>query len=259
LEEDAEELEDRLKENSQLPESSRRPVTAIKQESIERILKEQPYRRAHRAEILQSKRLLATATIMDLTSLGAEARTSFLDKSYILIRDEYKKMIDIVKSEYPGGDGSVFLSGQPGIGELRRFFFFMQLLTLFTGKRHMLFFLLVERLRAGKTTYFQTKQSLILFEAGQPVRKVAYVGHIPGEDIWALVDGEVYGGQPHPGMIQARNVRIVMVSSPKPWCDISWLNQKNNPAGTFYMRTWTEEELLLAGCVLLVPLVKRPL
>jgi hypothetical protein len=118
LEEDAEELDDRLEDNSKFSEPFQRPVTAIKQEFIEHILKEQPYRRSHLAEISQNKRLLATVSFLDLTSL--EYRYLY-EEPYMFIRDEYKKMMDILSSEGQGEQGSVLFTGQNAIGKSRRF------------------------------------------------------------------------------------------------------------------------------------------
>jgi hypothetical protein len=112
----------------------------------------------------------------------------------------------------------------------------------------MLFFMLVERLRAGQSTYFQTHDILLLFEAGRPVCKVkGSVYPVPGEDIWALVDGNVVDGRPRGGLLRQSNVRIVMASSPR---SKGWLKQKKS-AGVLFMKTWTEQELFFAGCVLL--------
>jgi hypothetical protein len=120
----------------------------------------------------------------------------------------------------------------------------------------MLFLILVERLQAGKMTLFQTKQGLLLFEAGKPVREVTTVCALPGDDVWALVDGDVQDCQPHPGLLEHANIRIVMASSPKTRGQRNWLKQKNNIGGLYIMKTWSREELFLAGYVLLFLLLK---
>jgi hypothetical protein len=120
----------------------------------------------------------------------------------------------------------------------------------------MLFLILVERLQAGKTTLFQTKHGLFLFEAGKPVREITSVCALPGNDIWALVDGDVKGCQPHPGLLEHANIRIVMASSLKPHEELTWLKKKQNIGGYYIMKTWSKEELFLAGYVLLFLLLK---
>jgi hypothetical protein len=126
-------------------------------------------------------------------------------------------------------------------------------LTLATGKRYMLSYILVRRLKDGQTTFYQSKDSLFLFEAGKPVRRVTSVPHIRGDDIWALVDGSDPGAKPHVDLLESSNVRIVMVSSPRTEKELQWLR---DGVGTYFMRTWTDTELYLVGCVLLFFLLK---
>jgi hypothetical protein len=117
LEEDATALLNELKVNSALPESSRRPVKHVKQEFFKHLLEEQSRRRSYRAEATSSTKYLpAMVSILDVTSIRALGRSPFLDIPYIVIRDEYLKMVDILKSKRQGDWGSVFLTGQPGIG-----------------------------------------------------------------------------------------------------------------------------------------------
>jgi hypothetical protein len=114
-------------------------------------------------------------------------------------------------------------------------------------------------LKAGETTLFQTAQSLLLFQRGKPVQKIMMTSAVPplhALDVWALVGGDVPGVEPHPGLIKRPHVRVVMVSPPRPPRERSWLNQKNTLPMMYFMKTWSEKELLLVGCVLLFFLVK---
>jgi hypothetical protein len=123
-------------------------------------------------------------------------------------------------------------------------------LTLSAGKSYFLWFILFLRLTANKTTLYQTENKLFLFEAGKPARNITKVPRLQGDDIWALVDGDAHDGQPHPDFIDMPNVRIVMASSPKTGRGDYWLKQKVGGVARRYMKTWTENELLVVGCVL---------
>jgi hypothetical protein len=94
----------------------------------------------------------------------------------------------------------------------------------------------------------------LIFEAGKPVRRIAEGANVPklqGKDIWALVDGDVDDGRPHPGLINKPKVRIVMASSPKTRDSRKWMKQAVCGAAMIYMKTWSVDELLFVGCVLL--------
>jgi hypothetical protein len=110
----------------------------------------------------------------------------------------------------------------------------------------MLFYILTLLLDAKITTIFQSNEGLFLFEADKPVRKITSVPRLHGDEIWALVDGDANGGQPD-GSLMYQNIRIVMGSSPKTWRDRHWLTEQNNPGGMYFIRTWTDEELLFVG------------
>jgi hypothetical protein len=119
----------------------------------------------------------------------------------------------------------------------------------------MLLFILAQLSTAKITTLFQSKEGLFVFEAGKPVRRVMEVPFLCGGEIWALVNGDVERGQPDYGLID-RNIRIVMGSSPKPSRQRCWLWSKNNLAGTYFIKTWTDEELLFVGWVQFFLLLK---
>jgi hypothetical protein len=123
LEEDAAELDKKLKDNSELPEPSRLSVKSIKQGFIKQVLDQQPDRcerfKAH--DFSSSEPFPTKVTILDFTSLDV-ARLPFRDESYILVRQDYGEVMAILESRRKGGMGSVCITGQPGIGEVERSF-----------------------------------------------------------------------------------------------------------------------------------------
>jgi hypothetical protein len=100
---------------------------------------------------------------------------------------------------------------------------------------------------------------LFLFEAGKPARNITKVPHLQGDVIWALVDGDVDGGQPHPHLIDWPSIRIVMASSPRTPESRKWLKQKVAADALLFMKTWSVKELSFVGCVLLFFLLKGQL
>jgi hypothetical protein len=114
-EEDAERLEGELQANLKLPKEFQRSVRSIKQESMERILQDQPCRRSHQANSSSSSpRILATVSIMDLTSMAVAAGCGpFPVEPYILVRDEFPEMVNRLESLR-----HAYLSGQPKTGKL---------------------------------------------------------------------------------------------------------------------------------------------
>jgi hypothetical protein len=94
-------------------------VKAIKRDFIKQVLDQQPDRRerfkAH--DFSQSEPFPTKVTILDFTSLGDVGPRPFRDESYILVRQEYKEVMKILESGDVGGEGSMYVTGQPGIGE----------------------------------------------------------------------------------------------------------------------------------------------
>jgi hypothetical protein len=73
--------------------------------------------------------------------------------------------------------------------------------------------------------------------------------HIPGADVWALVNGDTETALPHAFLRSAlpRGVRVVMSAPLLKSHDRSWIQRKNGRQ--LVMRTWSTKELLVAGCV----------
>jgi hypothetical protein len=57
-----------------------------------------------------------TASVLDLTPLHLPKPVLPLGESYMLIRDEYRRMLEILQERDGGRAGSAFITGQPGIG-----------------------------------------------------------------------------------------------------------------------------------------------
>jgi hypothetical protein len=126
-------------------------------------------------------------------------------------------------------------------------------LTRSTGKTYFLYYVLIERLLQGETTLFQSKKGdLVVIEDNKPVWRVGGnddLSRLPGDDVWALVDGDPTGSQPHMELQVdwLTNVRIVMASSPKIQSHQNWLKQVLGKL--YYMKTWARDDMFVAGCV----------
>jgi hypothetical protein len=117
LEQDATDLDKELEANLQLLEQCRHPVNYIKRDFFSWVLDQQQERLENQKDdISRRKSVLARVSILDLSSIGACGEGSFPPEPYILIRHEYRKAIGDLERGKLGRRGSVFLTGQPGIG-----------------------------------------------------------------------------------------------------------------------------------------------
>jgi hypothetical protein len=102
-----------------LPKLSRLSVVTIKRDFIKQVLDQQPVRRerfkAH--DFSSSEPFPTKVTILDFTSLGDEGWRCFPHESYILVRQDYREVMEVLESGPEGGWGSTYITGQPGIGE----------------------------------------------------------------------------------------------------------------------------------------------
>jgi hypothetical protein len=101
LKDDATNLDNQLKTNAALPSLSRRSVRAVKQEFVRRVLDEQQHRRSLYADASNTPttHLYMKVSLLDLSRLGPARLAPFPVEPYILIRDEYGKAMDILRSQ----------------------------------------------------------------------------------------------------------------------------------------------------------------
>ena len=82
---------------------------------------------------------------------------------------------------------------------------------------------------------------------------------VPGDDVLALVDADGKFSIPNSHLLDAVNLRVLLVSSPRDRKDRNWLIQSVGDSGALYvMEPWSREEFLVTSFVHSAPLI-RPL
>jgi DNA replication protein DnaC len=113
-------LNNQLKQNADLPKESQRSARDIKEGFIKRVLEEHEHRQ-RQFDLVDatspSEHLPAKFLLLDLTCLDPIRRAPFPEEPYLLIRADYKEIMDLLRSRDEGEQGSAFLTGQPGIGK----------------------------------------------------------------------------------------------------------------------------------------------
>jgi DNA replication protein DnaC len=118
-------LNNQLKQNADLPKESQRSARDIKEGFIKRVLEEHEHRQRQfdlvdvtsPSEHLPAKFLLLDLTCLDPIWRAPFHEESFPEEPYLLIHADYKEVMDLLRSRHSGERGSVFLTGQPGIGK----------------------------------------------------------------------------------------------------------------------------------------------
>jgi hypothetical protein len=255
LESDIIDLDNKIK-----TERSQCNVSDIKKQFIRSVIRNSEDRSPEIIKLLSTTghpRFPTAVSLLDVTYLCPLESDFPFDKPFLLIRDDYGKIRDLLVNQGQGSKGSAVITGQVGIGQFGKIIqsgssdsFFSKL----KGKDHFLYWVLVERLRKTWTTFFQKGDTLYLFRHGVVTRVVTDIPSFPGpieKDIWVLVDGFSQGQRPHPELLSHPNIRIVMTASPKDATKArDWLKKERGTNATFYMRTWTKDELFLIGCAL---------
>jgi hypothetical protein len=127
LDEDSAELENALQANAEMSEEIRLTPQAVKQDFFKRLLAKQPQR--FEEVDFTSPKPPARATILDLSCLGDLLDDFFIGEPYLLVREEYKILVEKMKCRKRGMEGSFVLTGQPGIGQSVRVYFVRTLTT----------------------------------------------------------------------------------------------------------------------------------
>ncbi|KAF8273633.1 hypothetical protein EI94DRAFT_1913870 [Lactarius quietus] len=145
---------------------------------------------------------------LDLTTLNLKKSWKARGLPLVmLIRSEWETLLDSFSKRERGRDGSVFLTGQPGI-----------------GKTCFLYYVLVTRLLRAQPTIFQHMDGRV-FVVTDEVRLRRPADTIDGDDVVALVDGDRQNCIPDPFIVGNENHRILLTSSPKTRKDRSWIEQ----------------------------------
>ncbi|TDL29337.1 hypothetical protein BD410DRAFT_779724 [Rickenella mellea] len=168
---------------------------------------------------------------LDLTALGMKFSCPRLP-SLTFIREEYTIISKVLGSQGRHLEDSAVVTGQPGI-----------------GKTIYLYLRLIDRLLAGKQTYFQALDGNIYF-LSDTVTSVKGHGDIfhEGGNIEALVDGDLDVSQPRPLFSSFSEIRIILTSPPREYKERSWLNQLGPGVGsTYIMNLWSPQEFFVAG------------
>ena len=82
---------------------------------------------------------------------------------------------------------------------------------------------------------------------------------VPGDDVLALVDGDGKSCIPNSHILDAVNLRVLLVSPPRDRKDRNWLTQSvGDSAALYVMEPWSREEFLVTSFVHSARLI-RPL
>ena len=119
----------------------------------------------------------------------------------------------------------------------------------FQGKTCYLYYLLVQRLMTAQPTVFQdTKRDV--FVITDTVQDSNGMVMLPGRDVLTLVDADGPFCVPSDYILNSRNLRIVLTSSPRTRVDKKWITQYcPYTAMVFVTEPWTKEELFLSAYV----------
>ena len=176
----------------------------------------------------------------------------------LLIRDEYETMENILNVGLKGRSGSVFLTGQPGIGTRLSLPCKSSDQIMTTGKTSFLYMLLIKRILHGQPTFFQTLGGSVYYisdmvqKIDDPEREVTIEDkNQDPSDIVALVDADCKTGihTPRTILLCSRNIRVILASSPRDSESRKWLKQLGvpEPSRARIMDIWSEAELVITA------------
>lgn len=200
---------------------------------------------AEAAELFRGsmRSLPSTIRIMDLTCIGA-----ILDRvpTITLARDEWDAALRAISSTTNGTRGSLFITGQPGIGEpLFHSLCFNRLnVACVEGKTCFLYYSIIMRLIRGEPTIFQDVYGEVF--VSRNVAQVFEKGRM--SEALAFVDADNDIRQPDKQLIELR-AKIVVVSSLRYRTDRRWMKQYS--VQTYLMNLWNWKEYFLIAFVYL--------
>lgn len=157
-----------------------------------------------------------------------------------------------------GRSGSVFLTGQPGIGTRFGLPCRSSDQMICTGKTSFLYVLLIKRLLRGQPTFFQTLGGNVYYVSAavekieDPDREVTKHDELQDpSDVVALVDadGRKEIHTPRGVLTCTHNIRVIVASSPRDPDSRRWLKQLNVPEASSarMMDIWSEAELVITA------------
>jgi hypothetical protein len=172
----------------------------------------------------------------------------------MLVRDEWKTMIDILNNRKEGIHGSALITGAPGIGELSpsKSHFLFDIIDHFSeGKTTFLYFILVLCLIRGQTIIFQDHAGAIYLIKDRIVRQSGKGEvKVTGPDVLALVDDTDEGScTPNSFLFYSNNIRILLTSPLSTRHDRKWLTQHVQDRAAFVMAPWLEKESIIMSYV----------
>ena len=201
--------------------------------------------------------LPTTIRYLDLSALDLSSKPDRCTFP-LLIRKEYETMEKIFDRGLKGRSGSVFLTGQPGIGTRFGLPCRSSDQMICTGKTSFLYVLLIKRLLRGQPTFFQTLGGNVYYvsttveKIEDPEREVTIRDDLQDpSDIVALVDadGREEIHTPRPVLTCTHNIRVILASSPRDPRSRKWLKQLNvpEPSRARMMDIWSEAELVITA------------
>jgi len=96
---------------------------------------------------------------------------------------------------------------------------------------------------------FQDKGGAIFF-IGDEVRHEKGRVVVPGDDVLTLVDADGKSCIPNQFLLDATNLRVLLISSPRSRDDRKWLTQDvKETEAVFVAEPWSREELLVTSFV----------
>jgi hypothetical protein len=228
-----------LSDNLTSPTVTRNPARSISSEPVGPL-----------AEILEAAPLFFPCKIryMDLTvlKLKYQPRVPLL----MLVRSEWDLMTEEFRRCPKGVDGSVVITGQPGIGQQFTPYYGDSLSNSPQGKTCFLYYSLVLRLIGSEHTVLQDQHGSVFLITDQ----VRNEGSVEGSDVLALVDADGDKCKPSKEILDNHNYRILLVSSPRTSADRKWMEQHCPLTGqVLVMEPCSWEEVLQIAFVQCVP------
>jgi hypothetical protein len=201
--------------------------------------------------------LPTTIRYLDLSALDLSSKPERCTFP-LLIRKEYETMEKIFDGGLKGRQGSVFLTGQPGIGTRFGLPYRSSDLMICTGKTSFLYVLLIKRLLRGQPTFFQTLEGNLFYvstavtKIKDPERELTIRDQLQDpSDVVALVDadGREEITWPCGVLMCARNIRVILASFPRDRRSRKWLKQLDVPEASYarMMDIWSESELFITA------------
>lgn len=193
----------------------------------------------------------AASQLPDLKYLKPNA---FFPATVIMIRPAYEVALNTLEENFAEPTGGTLIEGQSGVGEpllaLTSSHMYMVVRTRNAGKTSFLYYILCERLRAGKPTALQRDQNgFYLFDSrgvhlmDPSCESGAMLRHGATEDTWALVDANEQVKMP------AKAFRgfspFFVVEAVSSWSDkrANWMKYKTLDIVDYFMEPWSPEEI----------------